>query len=355
MHDVWISHLGQALPGRAIAQAEAVAWMEPRLHLASNRERFLRFAEHSGVAFRHSVLDIGGAEGDEFYPKAGHAPPDMTHRSRAFNAKALPLSLAAVEHACPHGLGDITHIVVATCTGAVAPGLDIQLAKALKLRSDVRRTMIAFMGCYAAIPALRTAWYTCRADAKARVLVVCCELSTLHLKPGPADDQLIAALLFGDGATAAVVESGDSPVGRGLRITRDASVLVPDSEDQMMWLAGADGFSLHISPKIAGSLGAELLPLSQRLLGDQRPATMVRWAVHPGGPRILEGVERKLGLTPGTMASSRAELAQGGNRSSATITAILERELQQDWRGEIALVAFGPGLTADALLLERCE
>jgi predicted naringenin-chalcone synthase len=122
----------------------------------------------------------------------------------------------------------------------------------------------------------------------------------------------------------------------------------------MMWLAGAEGFTLHISPKIAGTIGTELISLSQRLLGDQRPAAMVRWAVHPGGPRILEGVERKLGLTIGTMASSRAELAQGGNRSSATITAILERELQQDWRGEIALVAFGPGLTADALLLERC-
>ena len=354
MHDVWISHLGHALPGPAISQAKAVSWLEARLHPDTDRVRFHGFAKRSGVAYRHSVLDIEGTEADVFFPLVGHAASTMTERSLAFNAKALPLSLSAVDRACPEGLGDITHVIVTTCTGAVAPGLDIQIATALALRRDVRRTMISFMGCYAAIPALRTAWYTCLANPAARVLVVNCELSTLHLKPGPTNEQLIAALLFADGATAAVVEAGDAPRGRSLRILGDASALVPDSADQMMWLAGSDGFMLHISPKIAGSLASELIPLSRSLLGDDRPASSVRWMVHPGGPRILDVVENRLALPHGSLTSSRHELAEGGNRSSATVLAILEREMRQPWSGPVVLMAFGPGLTADALLLERC-
>jgi len=355
MREVWISHLGHAFPGRPVPQEEAVRWMEPRLRPGANHERFHRFAERSGIAFRHSVLDIHGAEGAAFYPLGDTPAADMGVRSRAFDAKALPLSLAAVTNACPQGLGDITHIVVATCTGAVAPGLDIQLAKALGLRSDVRRTCITFMGCYAAIPALRTAWYTCRAEPTARVLVVCCELSTLHLKAGPEDDKLVAALLFADGASVAVVESAPKPVGLGLRIASDGSALLPDSEDQMTWQASHDGFSLTISPKVHGSIGHDIKPFAEKLLGAGRAVDSVRWAVHPGGPRIIESVERKLGLADGALANSRSALAEGGNRSSATIMTILERELRTDWRGDIAMVAFGPGLTADALIVERCH
>jgi alpha-pyrone synthase len=354
MREVWISRLGHAFPGAPVPQEEAVRWMEPRLRPGTNHERFHRFAERSGIRFRHTVLDIHGAEGAAFYPIGDAAPADMGARSRAFDAKALPLCLDAVAKACPDGVGDITHIVVATCTGAVAPGLDIQLAKALGLRSDVRRTCITFMGCYAAIPALRTAWYTCRAEPTARVLVVCCELSTLHLKAGPEDDKLIAALLFADGASVAVVESSERPLGLGLRIAGDGSALLPDSEDQMTWQAGPDGFSLTISPKVHGSIGADIKPFAERLLGSARPVESLRWAVHPGGPRIIESVERKLGLPDGTLANSRAELAEGGNRSSATIMCIVERELKSVWRGDLAMVAFGPGLTADALVVERC-
>ena len=279
----------------------------------------------------------------------------MTERSQAFDVHALPLCLAAIQRACPAGVGTITHIIVTTCTGAIAPGLDIQLAKALGLPADVRRTMIAFMGCYAAIPALRNAWYTCRADPQARVLVVCCELSTLHLRPGPEDDALIAALLFGDGAGAAIVESADEPTGLGVRIVSDACMLVPDSSDQMTWMACSEGFSLRLSPRLTISLGERLLPLSGALLGPERPAASVGWLVHPGGPRILEAAQLALSLPTGALDASRATLHEGGNRSSATLLAILDRALQTPGRGLVAMTAFGPGLTADALLVERCQ
>jgi predicted naringenin-chalcone synthase len=353
MSHVWISHLGSALPGPAISQDEAVRWLEPRLHPKADRSRFLRMAAKSGVAVRHSVLDIHGADGASCFPLSGGASADMLERSRLFAARSVPLALAAVHDACPDGVGAITHVIATTCTGAVAPGLDIRLAQALGLPSTVRRTMIAFMGCHAAIPALRHAWYACRADPSARVLVVNCELGTLHLRPGPEDDALLAALLFADGATAAVVESADQPVGRGLRIVNDASALIPASDEQMTWEAGSHGFRLTLSPAITSTIAGDLAGIAQQLIGPGRRPDEMRWSVHPGGPRILESARLRLGLAADAVDASRAELAQGGNRSSATILAIVARQTREVWQGPLALVAFGPGLTADGLLLER--
>ncbi len=241
--------------------------------------------------------------------------------------------------------------MVATCTGAIAPGLDIQLVQSLKISRRVRRTMIGFMGCYAAIPALRVARDACRADRNAVVLVVCCELGSLHFQPGPADDALMAACLFADGAAAAVVQSGDQPDGAGMRFHNDASVLVPDTDEHMAWEAGPRGFILRVAPTVGKALALELDELKRELLPDGRPA---RWAIHPGGPRILEAAAEKLALKRDDLSASYATLAQGGNRSSATILAIMDRELATPWSGPIAALAFGPGLTAEGLVLERC-
>ncbi len=347
----WISHLGNAMPGRALAQSAIADWMEPRLADGADRRRFRRFSDRMGISVRHSVLDLFGDEGDEFYPRSGPGA-DATVRSHAFGRYALPLALAAVERACPGrvGLDGITHLIVATCTGAVAPGLDVQLARALGLSPRIKRTVVGFMGCYAAIPALRAAWEACRADPTAKALVVCCELSSLHFQPGPTVDDLLGACLFADGAAAAVVESGDAPVGLGLAITAQESLLIPDSDGLMAWQAGPRGFLLRLSPEVAPRLTASIDELMANLLGD-RPAA--RWCIHPGGPKVIDAMQERLDLDDALVAGSRAVLANGGNRSSATVLAILAGELDEEWTGCAPLIAFGPGLTADALLVER--
>jgi alkylresorcinol/alkylpyrone synthase len=76
----------------------------------------------------------------------------------------------------------------------------------------------------------------------------------------------------------------------------------------------------------------------------------VRWVVHPGGPRILDAVERSLKLPDGALESSRRALRLAGNRSSGTVLAVLADELQSAWQGEIGVMAFVPGLTAEAVL-----
>jgi predicted naringenin-chalcone synthase len=350
---VWISALGTAEPGSPISRQQTVAWMEPWLHPASDHPKLHLFAQRSGVDHRYSALDILGSAGDRIYPLGGLDGADLGERSALFDRLAPPLAEAAVRVACPHGPGRITHLITTTCTGAVAPGLEIRLCQRLGLDPTVRRLAITFMGCYAAIPGLRAAWNICRADPRARVLLVCCELSSLHFRPGPEDDALLAALLFGDGAAAVVVESSATPLGTGLRIVGDGSVLAPDSSDQMSWTAHADVFRLHLSSEITAGLAGVLPGLAARLLGPAvRPAS-VPWVVYPGGPRILDATEHALALRPGALDHSRRELARAGNRSSPTVLAILARHLHDPWCGLAVLLAFGPGLTADALVVER--
>jgi len=347
----WISHLGYALPGPALRQTDVAAWLEKRLPAGADPTRLRRFATRSGVETRHAAIDLLGAEGDELFP-VGRPHADALVRSRAFARLALPLALDAVRKACPDGPGRITHLIVATCTGAVAPGLDLQLVEALGLPRSTRRTLVSFMGCYAAMPALRVAWDAVRADPTARALVVCCELSSLHLQTGPEDDALVAACLFADGASAVIVESGAEPPGVGLRIDRDACAVVPDTGDAMAWIAAADGFRLRLSPSVSRALGGELPALTDGLLGEVgRDAC--RFAVHPGGPRILDDVERVLALPAGTLAASREALRTAGNRSSGTVLAVIAEMCRADWSGPLAAFAFGPGLTAEGLLFTR--
>ncbi|MFM2091862.1 MAG: hypothetical protein RLZZ127_2351 [Planctomycetota bacterium] len=346
----WITHLGQATPERRIAQQELGAWLEPRLHPGADRRHFGRFIERSGIAWRGTVVDLLGEEGDRLYP-VGAPHADALVRSRLFAERAPDLAVAAVRAACPDGVGRITHVVVATCTGAVAPGIDLLLIERLGLDPSVRRTMVGFMGCYAAVPALRVARDAVLADPTARVLVVCCELSSLHLQPGPSDDDLLAASLFGDGAGAAVVAG--EPAGCAVRLGGDACAVVPDTGDRMAWIAGPTGFALRLAPSIGRHLAPVVGPLCDRLLAGT-PRDAARWAVHPGGPRILDEVEQGLGLAPDALAASRRALAEGGNRSSGTVLAILADLVREPWTGPCALLAFGPGLSAEGLRLDRC-
>lgn len=348
--DAWITAIGHALPGAPITQPALVDWLRPRLAPGTGEGRLERFAERSGVGQRHSVLDWFGPEGEALFP-LGRPHGDATARSAAFVRHAPTLAAAAVRAA---GIDptSVTHVVVATCTGAVAPGIDLALLPLLGLRSSVRRTVVGFMGCYAALPALRVARDTVLADPAARVLVVCCELSSLHLQPGPEDDLLLGCLLFGDGAAAALVEASEEPRGTGLRLVRDACRVALDSSDQMAWTAGPQGFLLRLSPRVATSLGGVLPEVADELLAG-RPRADARWFVHPGGPRILDAAERVLDLPAGAADSGRAALASAGNRSSATVLAMLADSLAEPWRGPAVCLAFGPGLTAEGLLVER--
>ena len=328
-----------------------IAWAEAQLAAPRERALFRRMAERSGIDHRWSVLpqSPGGAspvcEGG-FYHRGS---PGTAARMAIYAEQAPRLALDAIR-----ALGDlagITHLVVASCTGFVAPGIDQIIAAELGLPGDVERTLVGFMGCYAAISALRVAYHIARSEPKARVLVVTVELSTLHLQFEQRLEPLLAMLQFGDGAAAMIV-SGEGP---GFAIERPFAATLPDSARLIRWDIGDTGFAMQLSGEVPGRIGEALRrpEFREALLAGADADEIDGWAVHAGGRSVLDAVEHGLDLTPAALRESRAVLADYGNMSAATLPFVLARLFDQPERRHGIALAFGPGLAAEGFHFRR--
>jgi alpha-pyrone synthase len=321
-----------------------VDWATAQIDDPRTARLFARMAERSGIERRWSVL--GGeayrrSDGLAFY---GQGAANPTGERMAVYAREAPgLALDAIARLGP--LGEISHLVVASCTGFVAPGIDQLLARALDLPGSVERVLIGYMGCYAGITALRTARHIVRSQPQARVLVVTVELCTLHLQPVGDIEKLLAMLQFGDGAAAAIV----SAEPEGLELTDPFSMTLPESGELITWLIGDHGFAMHLSGEVPGRIAEALVdpPVRERVVGADPPDN---WAVHGGGRSILDAVARGLELDAEALDPSREVLARHGNMSSATVLFVLEGIMASG--GAIAngrALAFGPGLAVEGL------
>lgn len=335
VHEAFLHFARSALPGRR------------------ERALFDRMADRSGIAHRYSVLraDTPGADPLDpggFY-RRGHFPGTAA-RMAAYERHAIGLAMAAVDALDVAAERErITHLVVASCTGFTAPGLDQMIAARLGLPRDIQRTLVGFMGCLAAIPALRAAHQAVRADPAARVLVVTLELCTLHLQESPELETMLSFLLFGDGAAAALVTADPE----GLALSRFRAAAIPDSADLITWRIGDQGFDMRLSGRVPGRIAAALREDRARndaggLLRGRAPSEIDLWAVHAGGRTVLDAVEQGYGLSPEALRHSRAVLAECGNMSSATVMFVLDRILRTErGAGEGMAMAFGPGLAAE--------
>jgi predicted naringenin-chalcone synthase len=251
---------------------------------------------------------------------------------------------------------DVTHLVTCSCTGFANPGVDLELVRGLGLAADVSRTHVGFMGCHGAFNALRVAEAFATAHASAVVLVVCVELCSLHFQYGSRSDAVVANSIFADGAAALVGVGPDHPLAAAAdwRLERQWSRLLPDSQGEMGWVIGDQGFEMSLSARVPGIIQREIAAVVAAALGDAGLAggDIRSWAVHPGGPRVLANVAAALGLDDGSLVVSHEVLAAHGNMSSATILFILERLLPAAV-GPCVALAFGPGLTAEMALLRR--
>jgi predicted naringenin-chalcone synthase len=254
---------------------------------------------------------------------------------------------------------DITHVVFASCTGFANPGPDYHIIRELGLGGHVERYTLGFMGCYAAFPALRMAAQFCEANPKAVVLVMCLELCSLHMQINDQPDSILANSLFADGAAAALVSSRKPLPGRpGYKVHAFSSALVTDGEADMAWDIGNEGFNIVLSSYVPEILGKRIAPLLEEIVEKSGLdlSQIEEWAVHPGGRAILDKVGASLGLAPEALAASRQVLRDYGNMSSATILFVL-KELLDSADTDQALscaMAFGPGLTVETAVLERC-
>ena len=348
-----INRIATATPANDVHQA-FLTFARDTLVDPRARRVFDRMADRSGVTHRYSHLvpapDHGPALDDTGFYRRG-AFPSTAARMQAYETRATDLATQAVERLDP---GPITHLIVASCTGFTAPGIDQRIAERLGLGGSLQRTLVGFMGCYAAVPALRLAHQAVRADPSARVVVVALELCTLHLQETQDLETVLSFLIFGDGAAAALVTA--EPHGIALHGFHAATI--PDTQDMITWRIGDQGFDMHLSGKVPGAIAAALRLEADRndgegIMAGQDPAEIALWAVHAGGRTVLDAVEQGLRLPETALAHSRAVLNDVGNVSSATIGFVLKRMLDQETTGPGMAIAFGPGLCAETFRFSR--
>lgn len=353
--DAYLNRIATAVPdhdvhGAFVSFAETLLAESPE---PRTRTLFDRMASRSGIAHRFSVLTPDEAtpsfwvNAHEFYRRGGF--PDTAKRMEIFERFAPVLAQRALEQLAlsEEERRGITHVLVTTCTGLYAPGLDFDVVDFLGLDSSVERTMIGFMGCYAAINGLKAARHIVRSEPRAKVLMVNLELCTLHLQETYDLEQVLSFLLFADGCAASIVSA--EPTGFALDGFR--AVVIPATRDLITWKIRGLGFDMLLSGQVPAAIGRTLEAGPEEVLGKFRADEIGLWGVHPGGRTILDAVERGLRLRPEALAASREVLEGFGNMSSATVMFVLQRLMQEAKGGERGCaMSFGPGLTAETML-----
>lgn len=343
---VTLAGLGIAHPP-AVSQDELWEGFFTNHYSGVQRALAKRIFANSGVQRRHAAVN----------PLLEDASRWSTERRmQRYLAEAMPLGKSAVADALSVAAldpEDIGLFAVCSCTGYVTPGLDILLARDLGMSAATQRVFVGHMGCYAALPGLGLVSDFATARGKPAVLL-CVELTSLHAQPPSADAaQIVSHALFADAAAAAVVLPGQSP---GYAIVDIASVTDVSTADHMTWDVTDLGFRMGLSPRVPDVLQANIAGLVDDLCARNARGRdeIDGWAVHPGGPRILDVVDRELGLPDGALAESRRILAEHGNCSSPTVLMIVEAMSHRPQPPEtIIALAFGPGLTLYAALLSR--
>jgi predicted naringenin-chalcone synthase len=351
----FLNAVGTAVPPHDVHHA-FIEWAAARIPEPRKHALFLRMAERSGIGHRWSVLPRGPNEGSPVAEGGFYfgRNPSTAERMKLYGDAAPKLALQATDRLREQvSLGGITHLVVASCTGFVAPGIDQIIAAKLGLGGHVERTLVGFMGCYAAVSALRTAYHIVRSEPQARVLTVTVELSTLHLQYDDQLEPLLAMLQFGDGAAAMLV-SGEAA---GFVIERPFAATLTDSSALIRWDVGDNGFVMQLSGEVPGRIASALREPGFRaqLLGADDAAAVDAWAVHAGGRSVLDAVEHGLGLAPDALAASRDVLTRFGNMSSATLPFVLATLLGEPERERGIALAFGPGLAAEGFHFRRAR
>ncbi|MEM8825968.1 MAG: type III polyketide synthase [Pseudomonadota bacterium] len=312
---------------------------------------FRRMAKRAGISHRYSVFTPGEANGDaadaEGFFRHGDYPGTAARMAR-YEKEAPALALASIAELAPDP-NEITHLIVCSCTGFTAPGLDQQIVTALGLAPHVERTVVGFMGCYAAVNSLRLAHHIVRSDAAARVLVCNVELCSLHFQDTSDLEKTLSSMLFADGATAALVTADET----GFALEDFRAAAISDSADAITWRIGDSGFDMHLSGEvprhIETALKASVAADDGGLLRGRAAADYDTWAVHAGGRTILDAVERGFGLPGDALAPSRGVLDRHGNMSSATLMFVLAGMLASGRDvGRGMGMAFGPGLAAES-------
>jgi predicted naringenin-chalcone synthase len=352
--------LGTALPEHVFSLDDAIVFSSELICRDDREKRLLRtMFRKSSVETRRTCVHHSAAyqwiERDAL--PSSSAGPTTKQRMAMYSEHARPLATAASARALDAAgiaAAEITHLITVSCTGFDAPGVDIHLFDELGLRNTTQRLHIGFMGCHGAINGLRAARGLAAADPKAHILVCAVELCSLHFKFQWDPELMLGNALFADGAAALVMAQNQADDEAIYRLRDTGSCLLDDSRETITWHIGDAGFDMSLSNRVPGLLTEHLKPWLAAWLDSQGHSieTINSWAVHPGGPKILDAVEEALGLGSEALSISREILSEYGNMSSPTVLFVLERFLRENASGPCVMLGFGPGLVAEVALLE---
>jgi alpha-pyrone synthase len=349
----YINEIATAVPPHQVHKA-FVQFQRQMLDDPRKQTIFDRLVEKGQIENRWSCVlpadDLSHASinGEIFYVPGKF--PSTGERMRKYENQAPLLAQGAVDKL---NLGDrskeITHLIVTSCTGFSAPGIDLEMIHRIGLNPSIERTIIGFMGCYAAVNALKAARHIVRSEPKAKVLVLSIELCTLHFQENYELEGMMPFLLFADGCAAAFV----SAEPRGLSIERFYATVLPEAASQMAWRIRDLGFDMVLSSRIPTSIAEAIGRASDTILAGLKPRDIELWAVHPGGRAILDAVEAAFRLPMTALNTSRRVLRDFGNMSSATVLFVLKSLLDENKSGANGCaMSFGPGLTAETMLFK---
>ena len=350
--------IGTALPAYKHEQEDILHFMQRVYAMGEPEKRKLKFLYHqSAINNRYSVIpDYSRPTAEwKFYPHSENLEPfpSLELRMALYNKYAAPLSVDAIRNCLDsHTTAEeVTHLLTVSCTGMSAPGLDLQVMELMDLPKNIFRSSVNFMGCYAAIHALKIADALCASDEKAKVLIVCTELCTLHFQKEATADNIASSLLFGDGSAAALITHDDHP-SKGLYLKGFYSEVVARGKKDMAWELSSTGFLMTLSGYIPDLIEEDFKPLVTRALArtNLEIKDIHNWCIHPGGKRILQSIEKSLSLAPDALQPAFNVLKKYGNMSSPTVLFVLKDIMQQlkyVQHANIFAAAFGPGLTME--------
>ncbi|MEJ7627829.1 MAG: type III polyketide synthase [Ferruginibacter sp.] len=358
-----IVSIATGVPRYRYRQGELFSFADKVYSKDAKESRKLKFLyDHSGIAERYSVLpdfNLPAVERSFFSVMDDLEPfPTVENRMKTFNSEAVILSMSTIEECIKGKISkqEITHLITVTCTGLSAPGLDLQVMEEMDLPRNIVRTSINFMGCYAAIQAMKMADAFCNNEPGANVIIVCTELCTLHFQKNISPDNITASLLFGDGCSALLVQNNGSN-NKGIRIKNFFSDVSFKGKKDMAWQISSVGFLMTLTGYIPDLIKEDFKNLADKAFkaAGVDINDITHWCIHPGGKKILEAIAKSTGIKNEELQYSYDVLHDYGNMSSATILFVLKKILADlEETREISPVifgaAFGPGLTMETFI-----
>ncbi len=354
--------LGTAVPPHSFTQEEIAAKSIAFLSIEESKIQSLqRIYQNSAIKKRHTVVEDFKKSRQEWefwgteYPKK---QPGMTERNLRFKQEAPKLSEEAARQALEQWGGEasrITHVISVSCTGMIAPGIEYYLMQNLGLSPTINRLGINFMGCFGAFKGLSVARAFTQENPDSRVLLVCTELCSLHYQTDQDGETILANSLFADGSAAVILGANAQKEEKPLwNIIRTHSAGFKNSIDKMSWEASDRGFLIRLSHTVPVIIGRNIKEFVDHLFAEKTHPQHCDWAIHPGGKSILQAIEKALNLQADQTTASWEILSRYGNMSSATFLFVLQELSQQSQqRPWAAGLAFGPGLSAEGILLRR--